>query len=48
MTGSVVISEVNALTHVVLSKAEKTRALLGISWYHIRYNVTTEVSGKHA
>jgi len=32
MTGNVVITEVHVLMYVVLSKAEKTRTIWGISW----------------
>jgi hypothetical protein len=35
MTGNVVISVVDAVTNVVLSKEKKkARVLRGISWYH--------------
>ena len=34
MTGNVVISEVDALLYVVLSKAEKHVPYWGIGWYH--------------
>jgi len=43
MTDNVVISEVDAIMYVVLSKAKKTRALWGISWYQ---SAIAEVSHK--
>jgi hypothetical protein len=46
MTGNVVISEVDDLMCVVLSMAEKKRALWGVSWYHCMYSVINEVSHK--
>ena len=39
MTGNTVISAVDALMYVVLSKAEKTCALRGISWYHSMHDI---------
>jgi hypothetical protein len=45
MTASVVIFKVDALTYVILSKAEK-RALWEISWYHRVYNAIEEVLHK--
>jgi len=46
MTGNVVISEVDAIMYVVLSKAKKTRALWRISWYQRTYSAIAEVSHK--
>jgi hypothetical protein len=45
MIGNVVISEVDALTYVVLSEVEK-HALWGISWYRRMFDVISEVSNK--
>jgi len=42
MTGNVVMSEVDVLMYVVLSKPEK-HALWGISLYHRMYNVMGDV-----
>jgi hypothetical protein len=44
MTGKIVISEVDPLTHVVLSKAEKRVPYGEFSWYHKVYNVKEEMS----
>jgi len=46
MTGNVVVSEVDALMYVVQSKAEKTRALWELSWYHRMFDATNDVSQK--
>jgi hypothetical protein len=42
-TGNVIISAVDALKFVVLSKTEKSRALWRISWYHIMYDIWANV-----
>jgi hypothetical protein len=44
MIGNVVISEVDAIMYVVLSKAKKTRALWGINWYRRTYSAIAGVS----
>jgi len=44
MSGGVVISAVDAIMYVVLSKAKKTRALWEISWYLRTYSAIAEVS----
>lgn len=46
MAGNVVISEADALTCVMQSKAEKHVAFGGTNWYHRRYNVTYEMLHK--
>jgi hypothetical protein len=46
VTGNVVISEADALTSVVLSKAEKLVPHGQITWYNRMYNAITEVSRK--
>ena len=46
VTGKVVISEVDALTSVVLSKAEKHVPHGQINWYNKMYNSIAEVSRK--
>jgi hypothetical protein len=43
MAGNFVISEAHALVNAVLSKAEKTFALWGISWSHRMYAILAEV-----
>jgi len=37
MTGNVVLSAVDAVTYVVLSKTKKAHVLWGISWYYWMY-----------
>jgi len=44
MTGNVIISDVDAVMYVVVSKAENTRFLRGVSWWPWMYDVIVEVS----
>ena len=45
MTGNVIMPEVDAVMHVLLSR-EKTSALHEISWYQWMYNILNEILHK--